>query len=156
MQGPSKIITQLMVCGFLIAGCGASVADAPLEVATSSIQPDAILFSVQMSAPWLTDLNLDPGQIVVVSSDQAVLSLDADALALLATKTLKGQVLEPGTVWDPAAPKRGAEIDLVTVEGRPLPLRFADSKIYIADMGVEETIEWNGVTVVVVDGVFLE
>lgn len=156
MHGPSKIITQLTVCGFLITGCGASVADAPLEVATSSDQPDAILSSAQMSAPWLTDLDLDPGQIVVVPSDQAVLSLGADALASLANKTLEGQVLEPGTVWDPAAPDNGAEIDLVTVGGRHLPLRFADSKIYIADMGVEETIEWNGVTVVVVDGVFLK
>ncbi len=109
-----------------------------------------------MSAPWLTGADLEPGQIVLVPSDRAVLSLDADALASLANETLEGQVLEPGTVWDPDAVERGAEIDLVTVEGRHLPLRFADSMFHVADMAVLETIVWNGVTVVVVDGVFLK
>ena len=138
----------------MVASCGASVADAPLEVATSSVQPAEVLSSVQMSAKWLTDLNLEPGQIVLVPSDHAVLSLDADALASLANETLEGQVLAPGTVWDPDALRTGAEIDLVTADGRHLPLRSADSMISIADMGVQDTIEWNGVTVVVMDGVF--
>ena len=156
MQRPWKLISQMVFGGLLIAGCGASVADEPLEVATSSTQPDAILSSVQMSAQWLTGLDLDPDQIVLVPSDEAVLALDADALASLANETLEGQVLQPGTVWNPDALEPGAEIDLVTVDGRHLPLRFTDSKISIADMSVQDTIDWNGATVLVMDGVFLE
>ena len=150
------MIAQLLIASVAAAGCSGSVAEAPLEVATPSVQPDSVLSSVEMSAPWLTGLDLDPGQIVLVPSDRAVLSLDADALASLANGTLEGQVLKPGTVFDPDTLENGAEIVLVTVEGRRLPLRVADSTIFIADVGVEETIEWNGATVVVMDGVFLE
>ncbi|NNF55789.1 MAG: hypothetical protein HKN03_15285 [Acidimicrobiales bacterium] len=145
---------QLLVVGLILSGCGGSAAEAPLDVTAPTEQIDPVLSSVEMSVPWLSALDLDPGQIVLVPSDHAVLSLDADALASLAEEDLHGEILEIGTNWDPKDQANASDNVLITVDGRQLPLRVTESETFIDDIVVQEFFEWDGITVVVMDGVF--
>lgn len=151
-----RITFQLLIFCLSFVACSGSAAEAPLEVTTRSGEIDPVLSSIEMSAPWLTSLDLDPGRVVLVPSDHAVLSLDADELALLANQTLEGEVLESGTVWDLVALEGTDEQVVVTAGGKQLPITFVDSKVFIDELGVAETIEWNGLTVIALDGVLFE
>ncbi len=140
--------------GVTITGCSGEVAEEPLAVTAISEELDESLQSVSMSAEWLSGLNLNSGSVVLVPSDDAILALDADALADLASRDIRGWVL--ADEYSISSPLESAE-DVatafvetpVTNAGVEVPVVEEAGEVHLGGAPVTDVIAWDGSTLLV-------
>jgi len=149
---PARVLLALCVAAGLAASCGAGAAtvDPALAIDTPS---ENIGLVWAMAADALDSVSDIDGQVIVVPSDDALLALDADALAdLLATNRLSemlddaiiragfDETVQPGDVY-------------LLSNGESVFVTEVDGQLFLDDHPLVESTVVSDTTVLVVDGV---
>ncbi len=152
---PVSLFLSLCLFVALGAACGAD-ADT-LDPALAIDAPSEYLeLAWSMAADALAEVGELDGDAVVVPSNDALLALDADALAdLMSTdgleEMIRSSVVRAG--FDQAA--NAGDLYLLS-DGTSVPVTAAEGQLLLDQLPLLETVEVGDVTVLVVDGIMVE